>query len=72
MTASLLTKGTKTRSATQIAEEMEFLGADLNSGASWNSSTVSVNVMSDKLEKALAIMADVVLNPGLVKQKLIY
>src|SRR6478672_3467129 len=26
MTATLLTKGTKTRSATQIAEEIEFLG----------------------------------------------
>lgn len=64
MTASLLTKGTKTRSATQIAEQMEFLGADLNSGAGWNSSTVSVNVMSDKLDQAMEIMADTILNPG--------
>lgn len=63
-TASLLTKGTKTQSATQIAEEMEFLGAELNSGAGWNSSSVSMNVMSDKLEKAFEIMADSVLNPA--------
>src|SRR5215468_6464318 len=33
MTASLLTKGTKTRDATQIAEEIERLGGSLESGA---------------------------------------
>ncbi|MGI8639859.1 MAG: M16 family metallopeptidase [Pyrinomonadaceae bacterium] len=63
LTASLLLKGTKTRSATQIAEEMEFLGGNINSGANWNASNVTVNVTSDKLDKALAIMSDVILNP---------
>jgi zinc protease len=64
MTASLLTKGTKTRTANQIAEEIAFLGGSINSGANWNSSTVSINVMSDKLNQALAIMSDTVLNPA--------
>ena len=64
LTASLLTKGTKTRTATQIAEEMEFLGGSINSGAGWNSSFITVNVMSDKLDHALAIMSDVALNPA--------
>ncbi len=64
LSVSLLTKGTKTRSATQIAEEMEFLGADLNSNAGWLSSKVTLNVMSDKLEKALMIMSDTVINPS--------
>ncbi|MDQ3087248.1 MAG: insulinase family protein, partial [Acidobacteriota bacterium] len=63
MTASLLTKGTNTRTATQIAEQMEFLGGSINSGAGWNNSIVSINVMADKLDQAMAIMADVVLNP---------
>ena len=63
MTASLLLKGTKTRTATQIAQDMEFLGGNINSGANWNSSNVTVNVTSDKLEKAMAIMSDVILNP---------
>src|SRR3954467_8731509 len=31
MTASMLTKGTKTRTATQIAEAVEFLGGNINS-----------------------------------------
>ena len=63
LTASMLTKGTKTRTATQIAEAIAFLGGSINSGAGWNSSFVSVTVTSDKVDQALAIMADVVLNP---------
>ncbi|MGI8787823.1 MAG: M16 family metallopeptidase [Pyrinomonadaceae bacterium] len=64
MTAALLTRGTKTRSATQIAEQIEFLGGRIRANAGWNSTVVSVNVASDKLDQALAIMSDVVLNPA--------
>ena len=63
LTGSLLTKGTKTRTAEQIAEEMEFLGGSIDSGAGWNSSAVTMSVTSDKLDQAMTIMADVVLNP---------
>jgi len=69
-TASLLTKGTKTRNATQIAEEIEFLGGSLNAGANWNSSVVSLNITSDKLEQAMAIMSDVVLNPTFAQSEI--
>jgi zinc protease len=62
-TASLLTKGTKTRSATQIAEEIEFLGGSIGAGAGWDSSNVSVRVTNDKTDKALAVLADVAMNP---------
>lgn len=64
MTATLLTKGTAKRSATDIAEQIEFLGGSINTGAGWNNSVVVVNVMSDKLDKALDIMSDAVLNPA--------
>ena len=70
LTASMLTKGTKTRSATQIAEAVEFLGGSINSGAGWNSSFVSVTVTSDKVEQALAILADVVMNPKFDQKEL--
>src|SRR5690606_14885997 len=36
LTALMLTKGTKTRTATQIAQDVEFLGGSINSGADWN------------------------------------
>lgn len=64
MTASLLTKGTKTRTASQIAEEVEFLGSSISSAAGWNNSVLLINSMSDKLDKTMAVMADVALNPA--------
>ena len=70
ITADMLTKGTKTRTAEQIAEEMEFLGASINSGAGWNSSSVTMSVTSDKLQQAMEIMADVVLNPSFKQEEL--
>lgn len=63
MTAELLTKGTKTRTAPQIAQEIEALGGELNSGAGWDASRANVNVLSAKAEPAMAILADVVRNP---------
>jgi zinc protease len=64
MTAGMLTKGTKTRTATQIAEAMEYLGGSINAGAGWNNSNVTIGVTSDKIDRAMAIMGDVVLNPS--------
>jgi zinc protease len=63
ITASMLTKGTTTRTATEIAEAIEFLGGSIETAAGWDSSSVSVTVTSDKADKALEILADVLLNP---------
>jgi zinc protease len=64
MTAALLTRGTTTRTATQIAEAVEALGGSINSGARWDSSVVGVDVMSSRIGPALEILADVVRNPA--------
>ncbi len=69
-TASLLTKGTKTRTATEIAEQIEFLGGNISARANWNSTVVNINVTSDKLEQAIAIMSDVVLNPAFAPKEI--
>jgi zinc protease len=70
ITASMLTKGTKTKTATQIAESVEFLGGSIFSGAGWNGSFVAVTVTSDKLPQAMSILADVVLNPKFAQDEL--
>jgi zinc protease len=70
MTASLLTKGTRTRTATQVAEAIEALGGSISSGAGWNTSTVSVTITADKVDQALAILSDVVLNPAFKQEEL--
>src|SRR5688500_744468 len=63
MTANLLTKGTQSRDATQIAQEIESLGGSLDSVARWDSSFVNVSVMSSKIGPAMEILADVVRRP---------
>jgi len=63
MTASLLTKGTETRTAPQIAEAVEALGGSIESGARWDASSASVGVMSSRFGNALEILADVVRRP---------
>jgi len=63
MTANLLTKGTQSRDATRIAQEIESLGGSLDSGARWDSSFANVSVMSSKIAPAMEILADVVRRP---------
>jgi zinc protease len=63
MTADLLTKGTQSRDATKIAQEIESLGGSLEAGARWDSSYATVSVMSSKIQQAMEILADVVRHP---------
>ena len=70
MTADMLTEGTKTRSARAIARQTEALGANLESGAGLESSSVTLNMMPDKLATGMAIMADVARNPAFAADEL--
>ena len=70
MMAGMLTEGTKTRSAQQIASQIESLGGSLSSGGGLESSSVTLNVMPDKLKTAMAIMADVAKNPAFAAEEL--
>lgn len=70
MTGTLLSKGTETMSAPQIAEAIESLGGDIYSGAGWDSSSASLIIMSDKLDAALTILSDVVLHPTFKEEEI--
>lgn len=70
MTADMLTEGTRTRSAREIARQVEALGATLESGAGLEASSVTLNVMPDKLAAAMPIMADVTRNPAFAAEEL--
>lgn len=63
MVAELLTKGTKTRSATQISDSIEQVGASLDTGVSYDSSSVTLSVLKSRISVAMPIFADVVRNP---------
>ena len=64
LTAGLLTQGTKTRSATEIARAIESLGGSIGSGAGWDSQSVTLTVGSAQVAPALGILADVARNPA--------
>ena len=70
MTADLLTRGTTTRSATEIASQIESLGASISSGAASDSSAVSLQTRSDRVDEAFTVFADVVRNPAFAKEEL--
>lgn len=70
MTAGMLTEGTETRTAPEIAQQVEALGATLSSAAGAESSSVGLTVMSDKVAPAFAILADVARNPAFAAEEL--
>ena len=63
MVSALLTGGTKRRSALEISDEIQMLGAQLTSGCNLEMSTVYLSSLLDTLDEALDIYADVILNP---------
>ncbi len=60
----MLDEGTTTRSALQISDELESLGANLGAGSSLDSSSVELSTLRATLDRALDVYADVILHPA--------
>jgi predicted Zn-dependent peptidase len=63
LVASMLKEGTKNRSSAEIADDVDFLGADLWTGSDEENVYIVMRALSEHLEEALEIMADVTMNP---------
>lgn len=63
VTSELLTKGTKSRTAMQIADEVDFYGASLSSGSDWDGAYISLSCLKKHLDKVIDVLSDIVLNP---------
>lgn len=63
MTAAMLDEGAAGRSALEIADAIDFLGAQLSAGSSFDVSLVRLGVPVARLADALPIFADVALRP---------
>ncbi len=63
LTASLLTRGTATRTAAQIDEEADFIGASLSSWAGRDSSELELTLLKKDLPTGLELLADALLRP---------
>jgi zinc protease len=70
LTASLLLSGTKSRSATQIARELDFMGAKLGAQGGEDFATLSLTVLKKDLGRALDLFKDVLLNPAFAPEEL--
>jgi len=64
LTAAMLDRGAGSRSALEIADAVDFLGADLGAASGVDSSAVRLHVPVARLADALPIMADVALRPA--------
>jgi len=62
--ANMLDEGAGRRSALEISEEADFLGAELNTGAGLENASVRLHCAKARLTQALDLMADVALRPA--------
>ena len=70
LAAAMLTEGAGSRSALEIADAVDFLGADLNASSAIDASAVRLHVPVSRLAEALPIMADVALRPTFPAEEL--
>jgi zinc protease len=68
LTARVLLKGTKTRTAEQIANQIEAIGGSISSDAGNNSMSVGVHLMKPDLKTGVDLLADVLLNATFPEQ----
>jgi len=70
LVADMLDEGTATRNATAIAEEIAQLGATLSTNATWDASSLSVSALTENIDRALDVWADILLRPTFTEDDL--
>lgn len=63
-TATLLTQGTQTRSAQQVAETIDFVGGILGASTGIESGFANARLTSDQIDLGLELLADVIQRPS--------
>lgn len=63
LTASLLRKGTASRSSEQVSSDLDFIGMQYNAQVDQDGTHVSADFLKKDLDSALAVLSDVVLHP---------
>lgn len=64
LASALLTEGTTTRAALEIADQAAFLGVRVGAASGWEQSTVSLHTPTAQLDSAMALFADIALRPA--------
>ena len=64
ITASLLMQGTKKRTASQIHQEIDFIGGSLSAGGGDDFASANLRVLKKDIPIGLDLLSDVLLNPA--------
>jgi zinc protease len=64
LTASLLDQGTTTKSATELNDEIDFIGGEMSAGAGTDLTFIRMAVMKDSFETGLRMLSDVTRQPA--------
>ena len=64
LAADMLDEGTPTRTALEIADAVDLLGASMSSTAGYDASQIRLSVLRTRFPAALEILADVVMRPA--------
>jgi len=64
LVGAMLKEGTRTRSSAELAEQVEFLGADIWVGDDEENVYIGMRALADHLDEAMEILADVTMNPA--------
>src|SRR5690606_33424440 len=60
--AEMVDEGTSTHTALDLADALDFLGADLHIDASFDATTFALHVLSPRLPDALSILAEILVD----------
>ena len=70
MAASLLDQGTKAKSASELNDEIDFLGGAMGAGAGTDLTFVNIVVMKDSFEKGMRMLSDMARDPGFAQAEI--
>ena len=70
MTANMLDEGAGDRTALELADAVEFLGAQLSTSSTFDYSAVRLSTPVSKLAEAVALMADAAIRPSFPSEEL--
>lgn len=63
LTAALLAEGTTTKSGEQLSEAQQLLGTSIGASVGGERGSIGFNALADRMAPALALLADMMLNP---------
>jgi zinc protease len=69
LVAGVVTQGTKSRTAKQVAEDLQAAGGDLSADATSDAIFIRTNVLSAKADSALSVLADVMQNAAFTDEE---